>query len=100
AAARGVSLRGIRYAISGAMSLPLSIVETWEKATGGLLIEGYGMTESSPIAIGNPMGPSRRPGTVGVPFPSTGIRIVDPDDPSIDRGFDEQGELLIRGPQV
>lgn len=95
-----VSLRSIRFAISGAMSLPLSTVELWERATGGLLIEGYGMTETSPVAIGNPMGPTRRPGAVGVPFPSTEMRVIDPDDPSIDRGPDEQGELLLRGPQV
>ncbi|MBG6107115.1 long-chain-fatty-acid--CoA ligase [Frigoribacterium sp. CG_9.8] len=100
AAVRGVKLRGIRFAISGAMNLPTRIVELWEQATGGLLVEGYGMTESSPIVIGNPMGPSRRPGTVGVPFPSTEIRVVDPDNPSLDRGVDEEGELLVRGPQV
>ncbi|MDJ0325121.1 long-chain-fatty-acid--CoA ligase [Cryobacterium sp. PH31-AA6] len=100
AAERQVSLRSIRFAISGAMSLPVSIVERWEAATGGLLVEGYGMTEASPIAVGNPMGPSRRPGTVGVPFPSTEIRVIDPADPSIDRGVEEEGELLIRGPQV
>ncbi len=97
---RGVGLRGIRFAISGAMNLPTRIVELWEQATGGLLVEGYGMTESSPIVVGNPMGPSRRPGTVGVPFPSTDIRVVDPDDPTIDRGVNEEGELLVRGPQV
>jgi long-chain acyl-CoA synthetase len=58
------------------------------------------MTETSPVALGNPIGPSRRPGTVGVPFPSTEIRVVDPEDPGVDRGVDELGELLIRGPQV
>ncbi|TFD73408.1 long-chain-fatty-acid--CoA ligase [Cryobacterium fucosi] len=100
AAERKVSLRSIRFAISGAMSLPVSIVERWEAATGGLLVEGYGMTEASPIAVGNPMGPTRRPGTVGVPFPSTEIRVVDPADPTVDRGIEEEGELLIRGPQV
>ena len=100
AAKRRVSLSGIRFAISGAMSLPLPIVELWEKATGGLLVEGYGMTEASPIALGNPIGPSRRPGTVGVPFPSTDIRIVDPENVTVERGFDEEGELLISGPQV
>ena len=100
AAARRISLSGIRFAISGAMSLPIEIVERWEGATDGLLVEGYGMTETSPVAIGNPIGPSRRPGTVGVPFPSTELRIVDPDDLEIDRGFDEEGELLLRGPQV
>ncbi|UCR89675.1 long-chain-fatty-acid--CoA ligase [Mycetocola spongiae] len=100
AEARGVSLSGIRNAISGAMSLPVATVRKWEDATGGLLVEGYGMTESSPVALGNPMGPSRRPGTVGVPFPSTEIRVIDPKDPTVDRGFEEEGELLVRGPQV
>ncbi|MGO4690394.1 long-chain-fatty-acid--CoA ligase [Glaciibacter sp. 2TAF33] len=100
AAARRVSLRSIRFAISGAMNLPVATVERWEEATGGLLVEGYGMTETSPIAAGNPIGPTRRPGTVGVPFPSTDIRVVDPGDTSIERGIDEEGELLVRGPQV
>ena len=100
AAKKKVSLTGIRFAISGAMNLPVSIVERWEKATGGLLVEGYGMTEASPIVAGNPIGPSRRPGTVGVPFPSTDIRVVDPDDPTIERGFEQEGELLVHGPQV
>jgi long-chain acyl-CoA synthetase len=93
-------LRGIRFAISGAMSLPEATVDRWETVTGGLLVEGYGMTESSPVALGNPMGPTRRPGTVGVPFPSTEIRVVDPEHPTEDRPAGEEGELLIRGPQV
>jgi long-chain acyl-CoA synthetase len=97
---RGADLSSIRFAISGAMSLPVSTVTKWEEATGGLLVEGYGMTESSPVALGNPIGPSRRPGTVGVPFPSTEIRVVDPADPHVERPEGESGELLIRGPQV
>jgi long-chain acyl-CoA synthetase len=100
AAERGVDLHGIRFAISGAMNLPQSTVETWEAATGGYLIEGYGLTETSPVAAGNPIGPTRRPGTVGVPFPGTDVRIVDPDDPASDRAPGVAGELLIRGPQV
>lgn len=101
AASRGtIDLSTVRFAISGAMSLPVATVKRWEEATGGLLVEGYGMTESSPVALGNPIGPSRRPGTVGVPFPSTEIRVIDPEDPSIDRPIGERGELLIRGPQV
>jgi long-chain acyl-CoA synthetase len=94
------SLRGIRFAISGAMPLPVDVVATWELATGGFLVEGYGMTETSPIAACNPIGSTRRPGTVGVPFPNTEIRVVNPDDPAVDRGVDDEGELLIRGPQV
>jgi len=97
---RGEDLTSIRYAISGAMALPPEVVQMWEAVTGGLLVEGYGMTEASPIALGNPAAPTRRPGTVGVPFPSTEIRIVDPDEPSRDLPTGEPGELLIRGPQV
>ncbi|GAA3215520.1 long-chain-fatty-acid--CoA ligase [Microbacterium terregens] len=101
AAERGnIDLKSVRFAISGAMSLPVETVERWESATGGLLVEGYGMTETSPVALGNPIGPSRRPGTVGVPFPSTEIRVVDPVDWHVDRPLGESGELLIRGPQV
>jgi long-chain acyl-CoA synthetase len=101
AAARGtIDLSTVRFAISGAMSLPVATVKRWEEATGGLLVEGYGMTEASPVALGNPMGPTRRPGTVGVPFPSTEIRVVDPADPTVDVPRGESGELLIRGPQV
>ncbi|PTA42668.1 long-chain-fatty-acid--CoA ligase [Micromonospora sp. RP3T] len=97
---RGVDLASIRYAISGAMALPPATVELWESVTGGLLVEGYGMTETSPITLGNPVAPTRRPGTVGVPFPSTDVRIVDPEDPGRDRAPGEAGELLVRGPQV
>lgn len=95
-----VDLGSVRFAISGAMSLPVSTVTRWEEATGGLLVEGYGMTETSPVALGNPAGPTRRPGTVGVPFPGTDVRVVDPADPTSDRAPGDEGELLIRGPQV
>jgi len=95
-----VDLSACRWAISGAMPLPPETLELWESVTGGLLVEGYGLTESSPVALGNPIGPTRRAGAVGVPFPSTEIRVVDPDHPDVDRAPGERGELLIRGPQV
>lgn len=97
---RGVDLTSVRYAISGAMSLPPATVGLWESVTGGLLVEGYGMTETSPVALGNPVSTARQPGTVGIPFPATNIRIVDPEDPTRDRAPGEAGELLISGPQV
>jgi long-chain acyl-CoA synthetase len=100
AEARSVSLTSIRFAISGAMPLPTSIVDHWEAISGGLLVEGYGMTETSPVTVGNPLSSSRRPGAIGVPFPSTDVRIVDPADPSVDVEDDDAGELLVRGPQV
>jgi len=97
---RGVPLTSVRFGISGAMALPPETVDLWEEVSGGLLVEGYGMTESSPVALGNPVSQARRPGTVGVPFPSTEMRVVDPEDASHDRAVGEAGELLIRGPQV
>ncbi|HEV7955918.1 MAG TPA: AMP-binding protein, partial [Marisediminicola sp.] len=100
AKSRGVGLTSVRFAISGAMSLPVATVNLWEKVTGGLLVEGYGLTETSPVALGNPIGSTRRPGTVGVPFPSTEMRVVDPAAPTVDVTPGERGELLVRGPQV
>ena len=97
---RGVSLKSAKFCISGAMNLPDAVVERWEAVSGGLLVEGYGMTEASPVCLGNPFAPSRRTGTIGVPFPSTLMRVVDPDDPSREVAQGERGELLIKGPQV
>jgi long-chain acyl-CoA synthetase len=98
---RGADLTSVRYAISGAMALAPAIVRQWEEVTGGILVEGYGMTETSPVALGNPMSAElRRTGTVGVPFPSTRVRIADSARPSVDRPRGQPGEVLIQGPQV
>ena len=97
---RGMSLASAKYCISGAMNLPDHVVELWESMSGGLLVEGYGMTESSPVALGNPFHPSRHAGTIGVPFPSTLMKVVDVEDPSREVAQGEPGELLIKGPQV
>ncbi len=97
---RGISLRSAKYCISGAMNLPDSVVELWESVSGGLLVEGYGMTEASPVCLGNPFHPSRRTGTIGIPFSSTQMRVVDVEDPSREVAQGERGELLIKGPQV
>jgi long-chain acyl-CoA synthetase len=97
---RGVSIEGIKWSLSGAMPLHAPLVERWEAATGGLLVEGYGLTETSPVIVGNPMSKSRRPGSIGVPFPDTQVRIVDPEELDRDVPLGERGELLVRGPQV
>ncbi|GAA1792577.1 long-chain-fatty-acid--CoA ligase [Agromyces lapidis] len=100
AAAEGVSLDGIQIAISGAMPLSAEVVEPWEAATGGYLVEGYGLSECSPVLMANPVAPNRKAGTVGLPLPSTECRVVDPEQPSNDVAPGTEGELIVRGPQV
>ncbi len=100
AAAEAVSLEGIQIAISGAMPLSADVVEPWEAATGGYLVEGYGLSETSPVLMANPVAPNRKAGTVGLPLPSTEVRVVDPDEPTRDREPGAEGELIVRGPQV
>ena len=95
-----LDLGGVVYAISGAMTLTPAVVERWERLAGSMLNEGYGLTETSPVALANPFTDSRRIGAIGLPFPSTDIRVVDPEEPTREVALGEAGELLIRGPQV
>ncbi|WP_396656870.1 long-chain-fatty-acid--CoA ligase [Microbacterium sp.] len=97
---QGVSLRGTEIAISGAMALPHELVVPFEAATGGYLVEGYGLSECSPVLMANPVADNRVPGTVGLPLPGTECRVVDPDEPTVDVPPGERGELIVRGPQV
>ncbi|WP_114589362.1 long-chain-fatty-acid--CoA ligase [Microbacterium arborescens] len=98
--AAGVSLAGTRVAISGAMALPHELVVPFEASTGGYLVEGYGLSECSPVLMANPVAENRVPGTVGLPLPGTECRVVDPDEPTRDVEPGGRGELLVRGPQV
>lgn len=95
-----VSLEGIEIGISGAMPLSQDVVEPWEARTGGYLVEGYGLSECSPVLMANPVSPDRRLGAIGLPLSSTEARVVDPDDSTKVLGTDEAGELQVRGPQV
>ena len=95
-----VDLSSIHFSLSGAMPLSASLADQWEQATGGLMIEGYGMTEASPILLGSPLASSRARGALGIPFPSTQVKIVDPENPSREVPEGEVGELIARGPQV
>ncbi|MCI7457499.1 AMP-binding protein [Actinomyces urogenitalis] len=100
----GTNLTSLRYGVCGAAPMPPQVGAQWEELTGGYFVEGYGMTETSPIIAGTPMGPTRRLGALGLPFASTDVRVVDPDAPVIDPETEvsdgEPGELLVRGPQV
>ena len=93
-------LRSIRACISGAMKLPADTQEQFEKLTGGTLVEGYGMTETSPSTHANPIKGTRKPGSIGLPLTGTECRIVDQNDATRDVPPGEAGELAIRGPQV
>lgn len=97
---KDVSLAGTEVAISGAMALPHDLVVPFEAASGGYLVEGYGLSECSPVLMANPVADNRVPGTVGLPLPGTECRVVDPDEPTKDVPRGERGELLVRGPQV
>lgn len=97
---KGVSLEGTAIAISGAMALPQDLVIPFEAASGGYLVEGYGLSECSPVLMANPVADNRVAGTIGLPLPGTECRVVDPDQPSQDVPVGERGELIVRGPQV
>lgn len=100
AKAKGISLKGTEVAISGAMALPHELVVPFEEATEGFLVEGYGLSECSPVLMANPVADNRVPGTVGLPIPGTECRVVDPENPTADVPQGAAGELLVRGPQV
>ena len=97
---KGVSLKGIEIAISGAMPLSQAVITPWENLTKGFLVEGYGLSECSPVLTANPVADNRKQGTIGLPLPGTDIKIVDPDDPTKTVPTGERGELLAKGPQV
>lgn len=89
----------IRLCVSGGAALPEDVQNRFEEMTGGKLVEGYGLTETSPVALVNPTHGHRKPGTIGIPVPETDARIVDPDSRSA-LPFNEVGELALRGPQI
>jgi len=97
-------LRSIKICLSGGSALPVEVSNQFEKLTGGRLVEGYGLTESSPLACGNPIRGERRVGSIGLPFPSTHVAIVSL-EPDEDGDYTElppntEGELVVYGPQV
>ncbi|KIL35118.1 long-chain fatty acid--CoA ligase [Cohnella kolymensis] len=92
-------LSSINICVSGAAPLPHEVQNKFEEITGGRLIEGYGLTESSPVTHANNIWESRKLGSIGIPFPDTFAKIVDPDSgDELPQG--EIGELAVRGPQV
>jgi long-chain acyl-CoA synthetase len=93
-------LSSIRFCLSGAGALPSAVAERFRQLTGGVVVEGYGLTEASPVVMGNPLDGTARAGTIGVPLPDTDVRIADLVDPAQDVAPGHEGELWIHGPQV
>jgi long-chain acyl-CoA synthetase len=93
-------LRSIAACISGAAALPVEVQSRFETLTGGRLVEGYGLTEASPVTHANPIFGTRKAGSIGIPFPDTDARIVDLEGGMTMLGPGEVGELVVRGPQV
>jgi long-chain acyl-CoA synthetase len=94
-------LRSIQACVSGAAPLPAAVAERFKQLTGGAeLVEGYGLTECSPVTHANPLEGMRKEGSIGLPLPDTDCRIVDLGDPSSEQPPGSPGELCIRGPQV
>jgi long-chain acyl-CoA synthetase len=96
----GHDLSSIKACLSGAAALPLEVAERFERFSGGRLVEGYGLSESSPVAIANPIYGKRKAGTIGMPIPDTLARVADPSDPDSTMPVGEPGELALAGPQV
>lgn len=97
-------LRSVKACLSGGMALPLEVQRRFEQLTGGKLVEGYGLTETSPAACANPINGLRKEGSIGLPLPSTEVSIISL-EANAEGKFEtvpagQEGELIIRGPQV
>ncbi len=88
----------LRLSVGGGASVQQVVAERWEKLTGIHLLEGYGLTESAPLVAGNPYDLQHYSGSIGLPVPSTDVRIINDDGQDVAPG--EPGELWVRGPQV
>lgn len=99
AAFKKLDFRHLRIAVGGGMAVQRPVAEAWQKLTGVPLSEGYGLTESSPSASMNPLNGNLRIGTIGVPLPSTEMRVWNEDENRVATS-EERGEIQIKGPQV
>lgn len=90
----------LKLSMAGGMAVQRAVAENWRQVTGTPLIEGYGLTETSPLVTGNPLAVKEYNGSIGLPLPSTELSIRDDEDRELGIGQDQAGEICIRGPQV
>jgi len=95
---KALDFSNLRIAVGGGMAVQRSVAEQWQQVTGIALSEGYGMTEASPVVSVNPIDGSGKIGTIGIPVPSTDVRITDDAGNPLPVG--EVGEIQVKGPQV
>lgn len=94
------NLKSIRACLSGAAGLPLEVAKKFGEITGGRLVEGYGLSETSPVVTANPLFGENRIGTIGVPIPDTDVKLFDVETGDKEVAVGEAGELCVKGPQV
>jgi long-chain acyl-CoA synthetase len=93
-----LNFANMKLSVGGGMAVQRAVAEKWKKITGVHLLEGYGLTECSPLVTGNPYDLADYSGAIGLPVPSTEVRIVDDEGNVLN--YDQTGELQVRGPQV
>ena len=94
------NIASVKACFSGSAPIAPDVLERFEALTGSRILEGFGMSESSPVTHVNPIEGLRKIGSVGIPVSSTDARVVDVDDPKKEMPVGEEGELVLRGPQV
>ncbi len=98
--AKSFDLSSIRFCVTGSAPMPLEALRKFESLTGSIIIEGYGLSETSPVTHANPISGDRKPGSIGLALPDTDCKIVDLELGTTDLPIGEMGELVVRGPQV
>ncbi|MBI5851953.1 MAG: long-chain fatty acid--CoA ligase [Planctomycetes bacterium] len=93
-------LRSLKFCISGGAPLPVEVKRRFEMLTGCQLVEGYGLSEASPVATCNPLYGAGKEGSIGIPLPGTKVEIRSLDDPRVPVPLGEQGEVCVQGPQL
>jgi long-chain acyl-CoA synthetase len=95
-----VDLSSIKGCFSGSAPLPIEVMERFERLTGGRITEGFGLTETSPVTHANPLFGTRKAGSIGIAVPDTDARVMDLEEGTRVVGTDEDGELILAGPQI
>jgi long-chain acyl-CoA synthetase len=95
---RALDFSHLKISVAGGMALKGAVASRWQEVTKTQIVEGYGLTETSPVASCNPLDKTAQTGTIGMPVPSTEMKLVDENGNEVPQG--EAGEICVKGPQV